>query len=123
MSFDWSEFLELAYELAQSTSEKSSEEARTRSAISRSYYAAYRIARDYWEKTQGRVVDYGRGSHGNLVQNYKLNQDKENRKVGVYLEIAFENRKNADYDALVPDLKSKLSVNLRLCKWVVEKLR
>ena len=41
MSFDWSEYLDLARELALQGSAPSLSEARVRAAISRAYYAAF----------------------------------------------------------------------------------
>jgi len=41
MRFDWSEYLNLAQELAAISSESTNSEARLRSAVSRAYYIEY----------------------------------------------------------------------------------
>ena len=45
MSFDWSEYLKLAQELAGQTGNPASQEARLRAAVSRAYYAVFCISR------------------------------------------------------------------------------
>ncbi len=47
MSFNWSEYLNLAQELAGRSTEPPNQEARLRSSISRAYYAAFCKARNY----------------------------------------------------------------------------
>ncbi|MEG3841921.1 HEPN domain-containing protein [Microcoleus sp. herbarium14] len=48
MRFDWSEYLNLAQELAATNSDSSANsEAKLRSAISRAYYATFCLARNY----------------------------------------------------------------------------
>jgi len=47
MSFDWSEYLSVAQELASGANTSANKEAKLRSAISRAYYAAFILARSY----------------------------------------------------------------------------
>ena len=48
MRFDWSEYLNLAQELAATNSDSSdNREAKLRSAISRAYYSTFCLARNY----------------------------------------------------------------------------
>ena len=47
MSFDWLEYLSLAHELVGLSPGAASHEARLRSAISRAYYAAFKMAFAY----------------------------------------------------------------------------
>lgn len=47
MSFDWSGYLDVAKELASVALTSANKEAKLRSAISRAYYAAFILARNY----------------------------------------------------------------------------
>ena len=47
MRFDWSEYLNLAEELAAISGDSDNNEAKLRSAISRAYYAVFCLARNY----------------------------------------------------------------------------
>ena len=47
MSFNWSEYLGLAQQLAGKAQISATRESRLRSAISRAYYAAFILARNY----------------------------------------------------------------------------
>ena len=50
MSFDWQSYISLAEELLELSQRKSLEEACFRSAISRSYYGVFCIARNFLKK-------------------------------------------------------------------------
>jgi len=53
MTFDWSEYLKLAQELAGQTVSPANEEAKLRSSVSRAYYAAFCKARNYLRDIEG----------------------------------------------------------------------
>ena len=53
MAFDWTGYLTLA----EALSKAHSDEAKLRAAISRAYYAAYVIARRYWESAGNNLQD------------------------------------------------------------------
>ena len=58
MSFDWSQYLNLAKELAGQATIPAEQEARLRDAISRSYYAAFILARNYTICEINKVIPY-----------------------------------------------------------------
>ncbi len=79
MTFDWSEYLKLAYELAGREGIAANEEARLRSSISRAYFAAYSVAGNY-------LLDKGYGIPGgakghrficNLLQESIFEEEKQ----------------------------------------------
>ncbi len=55
MSFDWSEYLNLAQELAGKATTPASQEAKLR-AISRAYYAAFVQARNFLRDRDGLTI-------------------------------------------------------------------
>ena len=64
MSFDWSEYLNLAKELANQAIAPANQEAKLRTAISRSYYAAFINARNYLRDKEGILIPKtGNGSN------------------------------------------------------------
>ena len=56
MTFDWSEYLKLAQELAGQTVSPANEEAKLRSSVSRAYYAAFCKARNYLRDIEGHSI-------------------------------------------------------------------
>ena len=61
MNFDWSEYLNLAQELAGRPTSLSNEEARLRSAISRAYYAAFCKARNHLRDNENLLISPPKG--------------------------------------------------------------
>lgn len=95
MSFDWSEYLQLArYLAAQDVSP--SEEARQRSAISRAYYAAYHEVR-LLARQQG-FQDSHAENHRNLIEYCLAEPRREWRNLGENLRRLRDKRNSADYD-------------------------
>jgi uncharacterized protein (UPF0332 family) len=54
MMFDWSDYLDLANELAGDIASQTTEEAKLRSSVSRAYYAAFCKARNYLRSITNR---------------------------------------------------------------------
>ena len=104
MSFDWSEYLKLARQLAVLDGSALDQEARLRSAISRAYYAAFCRSRNYLRDTQKGSVPGGAKAHAYVREQF-LNSSVETRKeLGENLERLREARNKADYDDNVPGL-------------------
>jgi hypothetical protein len=123
MSFDWSEYLHLAQELAGDGTTSVSLEAKQRSAVSRSYFAAYCTARNYLEEAdqvqfppssdaQKQVIDTLEGSH----------QSVQRRAVGQNLRRLKNRRNTADYDDIVPGIAKMTQYSLRLCVSILSSL-
>ncbi len=112
MTFDWSEYLKLACELAGKEGSSANEEARLRSSISRAYFAAYCVARKC-------LIDKGHGIPGgptghryicNLLQESIFDEEKQ---AGVDLNRLRIRRNNADYDDFMRTLSAAVEDSLK----------
>jgi len=77
MTFDWTEYLKLANELA-----KRNDEASLRSSISRAYYGVFCIARNIlgYKNYKGKDV------HQKVIDKLKQNGSEFPKKLGQYLD-------------------------------------
>jgi uncharacterized protein (UPF0332 family) len=105
MSFDWSDFLKLAESLARAERASSLEEAALRSAVSRAYYAAFCLSRNY-ARDRGRIALTGQARDHGIVKDYfKYSRVRDHKKIGTKLDRLRDNRNCADYD---DDLRGNL---------------
>lgn len=101
MSFDWADFLTLADALVRDPNLPGPEEASLRSAISRAYYAAFHIARNFG-RDRREFTPTGTGRDHWLVMNhFKSSPDRIRRKIGLDLDRLYGNRTSADYDDIL----------------------
>lgn len=63
MSFDWSEYLNVAKELAGIATNPANQEAKLRAAISRAYYAAFIKARNHLRDNEGHSIPRTADAH------------------------------------------------------------
>ena len=112
MSFDWSEYLTLAHELAGEVSVPSSRESKLRSAISRAYYAAFCRARNHLRETQPHGIPRGPEVHKYVQNQFLSSRDPARKKIGTNLERMRDGRNKADYDDSVPGLDEIAEVTL-----------
>lgn len=121
MSFNWSEFQYLAWELTGKPQKATSREAKLRSAISRSYYAAFRTARNYLRDKEGYNPFAAENSHQDVI-NWFFNQssDQTFRNVARYLNRLRKQRNRADYDDRFPDLEMTAKVVIPLADKVIK---
>ena len=98
MSFDWADFLTLADALVRDPNSPGPEEASLCTAISRAYYAAFRVARNFG-RDRGEFTPTETGRDHWLVMNYfRSSPDRIRRKIGLNLDRLYDNRTSADYD-------------------------
>jgi uncharacterized protein (UPF0332 family) len=102
MPFDWKEYATLAEELRARD-----DEASLRTAISRIYYSTYHNAKDYLEE-EGIPLSIADSSHKVVWNGYK-NFGGSCRAVGINGDRLFDNRKKADYDDEVADIKQLMN--------------
>ena len=124
MKFDWSEYFYLAKELAET-----SEEAELRSAVSRAYYSAFCLARNYlrdiqldprlsWHKT------YDINAHQYVAEEFIYHQSKSQ----IMIEIAKDltrlriMRNKADYEDTMFNLKKEARTALMLAQNIISAL-
>ncbi|MCC3444670.1 MAG: hypothetical protein JGK01_23865 [Microcoleus sp. PH2017_03_ELD_O_A] len=101
MSFDWLQYLNLAKELAGQATIPAEQEARLRDAISRSYYAAFILARNYLRDKQGH-------SRCQLIADN--------------LAVLRRYRNQADYDDNFPLLSAIASIAIKRSQEIISNL-
>lgn len=126
MTFDWSQYLKLAQELAGQSVTAAAQEARLRSAISRAYYAAFCLARDHLRDKEKHpekhpVPTNGR-AHAYVRNQFRNSSDRARKKLGHNLGRLHKDRKRADYDDSVPDLKKTTTSDIILAQRVLNAL-
>lgn len=94
MSFDWREYLRLAENLVEISSNGLGD-ARLRSAISRAYYSVFCLSRD----RAGLKYFSGRNVHIEVIGRYKNSSVFAEKDAGKILDELRRYRNRADYDA------------------------
>jgi len=121
MSFDWSEYLNLAQELAGQATMPATQEAKLRSAISRAYYAAFCKARNLL-RDEGHSIPPGGQAHLYVRDQFKNSLDRARKRIGHNLDRLRIDRNKVDYDDSVTGLFSMTNADLRLAKRVISVL-
>lgn len=122
MSFDWSQYLNLAKELAGQATTPANEEARLRDAISRAYYAAFILARNHLRDKEGHSIPTTGEAHQYVAEQFKLNPEPGHQVVASNLKKLRMYRNQADYVDRFPGLSGITSVALRLAEEVISNL-
>jgi uncharacterized protein (UPF0332 family) len=122
MSFDWSEYLNLAQELSGHITGPSSQEARLRSAISRAYYAAFCKARNHLRDKERHSIPDGGQAHPYVREQFRRSPDKARKKLGENLNRLRIDRNKADYHDTVAGLPAITEKALRLAERGISKL-
>jgi len=124
MKFDWSEYFYLAKELAET-----SEEAELRSAVSRAYYSAFCLARNYWRDIQQdprlwRHKTYDINAHQYVAEKFIYNQSKSQTmiEIGKDLSRLRKMRNKADYEDTIFNLKKEARTALMLAQNIISAL-
>ncbi len=122
MSFDWSEYLKLARELAGQTTTPSNQDAKLRSAISRAYYAAFCKAQNHLRYKEGHKIPKSGKAHTYVCDEFKNSFDKSRKGIGNRLDQLRKHRKKADYEDVFTGLSSTASLALKLAGRVISAL-
>ena len=124
MKFDWSEYFNLAKELAQT-----SKEAELRSAVSRAYYSAFCLARNYLRDIQQdpklwRQKTYDINAHQYVAEKFIYNQSKSQTmiEIGKDLSRLRKMRNKADYEDTIFNLKKEAKTALMLAQNIISAL-
>jgi uncharacterized protein (UPF0332 family) len=96
MSFDWKLYVQLADELISYQKTANFQEAYLRTAISRSYYGVFCLARNFLVRKNISVPRTN--THKFVREKYKASPSKVERKIGSSLERLSQRRNMADYD-------------------------
>ena len=119
MTFDWSDYLRLAKDLA-----KNSGEAELRSAISRAYYSIFQQARKALESA-GIPIKRSSKDHSFVPRTLKRQKDVKARQLGEHLKRLRVDRNKADYDDDFPDLEKQVELDLLIaedCQKIIAKI-
>ncbi len=123
MSFDWTEYFNLAKELSGQKGIVVSKEAKLRAAISRAYYAAYCKARNYLRDViKDSQIPKGPNVHKYVVNKFKSDNRKNYRKIGINLDRLRIDRNKADYDDIVEGISSLYFTDLRYAQKILSTL-
>ena len=121
MSFNWSDYNELAIELDNNSSTLN--EAKLRSAISRAYYSvfkqAYNLLRDV---DHDRLITKSKITHHDVRNEFENHRDLDRRSIAIYLGNLHNNRKKADYEDVFSGLQSTTTVSLGMARSAIEKI-
>ncbi len=123
MRFDWSEYLNLAQELAATNSDSSANnEAKLRSAISRAYYSTFCLARNYLRDIEKdpRLSRKNRdiNEHQYVAEEFIYHPTKIKNivKIGENLSRLRELRNKADYEDTMFNLQNAVKNALMLAQ-------
>lgn len=122
MTFDWSQYLNLAKEFLGQPTPPANQEAKMRSAISRAYYAAFISARNYLQETEGHSIPKTADAHKYVVQQLKQSSDVDRQNIGRNLEKLRRDRNQADYNNSVPELFKISKIAVKRSQRVISQL-
>ncbi|MEG4966273.1 HEPN domain-containing protein [Microcoleus sp. B6-A1] len=129
MRFDWSEYLNLAQELAATNSDSSANrEAKLRSAISRAYYSTFCLARNYLRDIEKdpRLFRKNRdiNEHQYVAEEFIYHPTKKKNmvKIGENLSRLRELRNKADYEDTMFNFKGEARNALVLAENIISAL-
>ncbi len=114
MSFDWTEYLHLAQEMAGQATQPSTEEAQLRSAISRAYYALFCKARNHLRDVEQHRIPPDSLAHHYVQTQFRNSRSTVRREIGRNLNRLRTVRNEVDYDDAVPALPTLTLAMLRL---------
>ncbi|MDQ2099781.1 MAG: HEPN domain-containing protein [Tychonema bourrellyi B0820] len=124
MKFDWSEYFNLAQELAGT-----SEEAKLRSAVSRAYYSVFCLARNYWRDIQqdprlSRNKTYDINDHQYVAEEFINYRPKSQTmiEIGKDLTRLRKMRNKADYEDTIFNLQQEARTALMLAQNIISAL-
>ncbi len=121
MSFNWSEYLDVARELA-SVATSTNKEAKLRSAISRAYYAAFINARNYLRDREGLLISKTSDAHRYVSVQFEHSPDLVRQSLGKNLLRLRNFRRQADYVDAFPGLNGITQIALKLSEEIIATL-
>lgn len=122
MSFDWLEYLNLARELSGQTTSPPTAEAKSRSAISRAYYAVLCKARNHLRDNDGQEIPRGTNLHEYVIMEFQESRETERKEIGIGLDRLRINRNRADYNDTVSGLPSLTQTTVMLAERLIARL-
>lgn len=123
MSFDWREYEKVAHWIHDNAvASNCAEEACYRTAMSRSYYAAFQCVMDFVVERDSFSKKEGGDDHGGLLAHLKKRGGARAR-IHLYLDRLRDNRLQADYEKIFEgDPRRQSEVSLANVKTILETL-
>ncbi|MBE9194785.1 HEPN domain-containing protein [Synechocystis sp. LEGE 06083] len=120
MKFDWTEYFTLAQDLIKAETN----EARQRASISRAYYAAFCIARNYLRDHRNETSKRGENEHQFVATTFQAlaHNNPPMREIANDLSRLRQERNQADYNDIVPNLHSRTRLSLKLAQNILNKV-
>lgn len=120
--FNWVDYIVFAQEI---TGEHKlvSEEACYRIAISRSYYGAYCLARNFAVNVDGIKVPKGSGAHKAVQNHFRNDEDSIKKQISRNLYRLRKDRNDADYQDLCDGLDAKALKSIKRAESIKDKLQ
>lgn len=118
MSFDWSRFITLAKELFQRAAD-STQEPELRSAISRAYFGAFCMTRNFLRDKEGDTFSREAADHQKVYNILVSSGDSRRRQIAEDLYRLRIDRNKADYEDSVSGLYQKASTALTWANRVI----
>ncbi len=123
MTFDWTEYLYVAQQLAGLASPEPSREARYRSAISRAYYAAHNKAREKLEQLGAPAISMGSNVHQQVIALYENGGSRPEKIIGDNLQQLRTWRNKADYNAETRNWDKQFNAQLKRADQTLKNLQ
>ena len=119
MDFDWKQYYYLAQNLHGDTSVTSNSEAKKRSAVSRLYFAAYCLSRNYARKFLKFTITRDVGDHSELRTHLQINGFTG---IARMLSDLRRFRNDCDYEDVVPNLEGLVRMSLERTQKILDQL-
>jgi len=129
MSFDWSDYLIVAQELASQTAASSKTRSKIKAnllnVINRAYYEAFRKARNHLRDKdhQPHNTLLQGNTHQNVINLFNISSDVNRLMIAQFLRDLRAARNKADYDDTVPNLPGLTMTALLQSEQVIELLK
>ncbi len=129
MSFDWSDYLIVAQELASQTAASSKTRSKIKAnllnVINRAYYGAFRKARNHLRDKdhQPHNTLLQGNTHQNVINLFNISSDVNRLMIAQFLRDLRAARNKADYDDTVPNLPGLTMTALLQSEQVIELLK
>jgi uncharacterized protein (UPF0332 family) len=115
--FDWEEFLEFAEEQVRRRGNPAAE----RSAISRAYYAAFHKAKAHFV-ANGQPLSFRADDHSAVARWFRSRANQSWVRIGSDLDRLRQLRRDADYEALFPDLTSEANSAVSIARRLLREI-
>ncbi|HEY9876770.1 MAG TPA: HEPN domain-containing protein [Candidatus Obscuribacterales bacterium] len=122
MTFDWSQYLSLAKEMAGQATTPANQEAKLRDATSRAYYAAFILARNHLRDKEGHTIPTTGDAHKYVWKQFDLSPDPVWQLVANDLKKLRMYRNQADYVDKFPGLAGITKTAIQLSEEVISNL-